>query len=139
MPTCTRKIEFDYGHRLRNHEAKCAHVHGHRGVLEITCSAESLDNAGRVIDFGEIKRIVGGWVDECWDHAFLANHLDTVMLEFLTDERQKHFVFPGEPSAENMAAFMLDKSKHLLKPLGIDCIRVRFYETPNGWADAGTP
>ena len=40
MITCTRKIEFDYGHRVFKHGSKCKHIHGHRGVIEVTATLE---------------------------------------------------------------------------------------------------
>lgn len=139
MRTCTRKLEFDYGHRLLNHESKCAHVHGHRGTLEITCSAEALDAAGRVIDFSKIKEVVGGWVDNYLDHAFLANPHDEEIVAFLRKHDQRLFVMPenlAEPSAENIAQLVLVRAKELLLPFGVLLAHVRFYETPNGWAEA---
>jgi 6-pyruvoyltetrahydropterin/6-carboxytetrahydropterin synthase len=134
--TCIRRLEFDYGHRLLNHESKCAHAHGHRGVVEVECTSIELDRAGRVIDFGDVKRIVGGWIDENWDHSFLVNDEDKPMLEFLESQSQRRFAFPGEPSAENMAWFLLTKAQQLLVARNIKVTRVRFWETPNGSAEA---
>lgn len=134
--SCTRKLEFDYGHRLLNHESKCAHAHGHRGVFEIQCRATALDRAGRVIDFGDIKRIVGGWIDDNLDHAFLVNADDAAMRGFLEANKQRHYVFEFEPSAENLAWFMLTQSQILLEGKGITVTEVRFWETPNGSATA---
>ena len=134
--TCIRRLEFDYGHRLLNHESKCAHAHGHRGVVEVECTSAELDRAGRVIDFGDVKRIVGGWIDENWDHAFLVNAADKTWCAFLKIEQQRRFEFPGEPSAENLAAFLLTKAQELLADRGIKVTRVRFWETPNGSAEA---
>lgn len=134
--SCTRRLEFDYGHRLLNHESKCAHMHGHRGVVEIECTSAELDIAGRVIDFGDIKRIVGGWIDQHWDHSFLVNGADTVMVEFLQQQQQRHFVCGFEPSAENLALYLLDQAGALLAERGITVMTVRFHETPNGMAAA---
>ena len=69
----TRKIEFDAGHRVYGHEGKCAHLHGHRYVAEITVQAEELDGIGRVIDFGAVKKVMKEWIDMCWDHNTLLN------------------------------------------------------------------
>lgn len=135
MLTCTRRLEFDYGHRLLRHESKCAHVHGHRGRVDITCSAEGLDRVGRVIDFSVVKRVVGDWIDRHWDHAFVVNIEDHAMVQFLFENGQRSFTFPGEPSAENLAAFIGQRATYLLKQYGIWIPHVRFYETPNGWAD----
>jgi 6-pyruvoyltetrahydropterin/6-carboxytetrahydropterin synthase len=134
--SCTRKLEFDYGHRLINHESKCAHAHGHRGVVELECVADALDIAGRVIDFGVIKEIVGGWIDEKWDHAFLVNEDDRVMCEFLVEQQQRRYFLPCEPSAENLAQYLLTKANELLKGAGVVVKEVRFWETPNGSSTA---
>ena len=69
MITVTRRLEWDAMHRIPLHESKCKAFHGHRYVAEITCTAEGLDQLGRVIDFGVIKGIVGRWIDERWDHT----------------------------------------------------------------------
>jgi 6-pyruvoyltetrahydropterin/6-carboxytetrahydropterin synthase len=133
--SCTRRLEFDYGHRLLTHEGKCAHVHGHRAVVEIECYA-ALDAVGRVIDFAEVKRMVGGWIDAEWDHAFIVGEDDEVMRAFLAGHAQRHFVLPGvEPTAEHLAHYLALKSQSLLAPAGIQVTRVRLYETPNGWAE----
>lgn len=135
MPTAIRRLEFDYGHRLLNHESKCAHAHGHRGVVELECVG-GLDKVGRVIDFGVVKEVVGGWVDVNWDHAFLVNEADSPMTSFLEVQQQRRYVTPCEPSAENLARLLLEKARELLTPRGVQVIRVRFWETPNGSAVA---
>src|SRR5262249_14498003 len=53
--TCTRLLQFDAGHRVYQHEGKCANLHGHRYTAEITAQAEALDKIGRVIDFSVLK------------------------------------------------------------------------------------
>lgn len=100
------------------------------------CTSAKLDIAGRVIDFGDIKRIVGGWIDANWDHSFIVNREDTVMLEFLAQQGQRHFACDFEPSAENLALYLLEKAGELLKDRNIRVTRVRFHETPNGMAEA---
>ena len=40
---------------MHGHESKCAHLHGHNYKFEFHCTAGSLDNVGRVIDFSDIK------------------------------------------------------------------------------------
>lgn len=135
MIVCTRRLEFDYGHRLLRHEGLCAHVHGHRGVAEVECAAPELDSVGRVIDFSEVKRLVGGWLDEHWDHAFIVGAEDEAMRGFLSEHRQRHFVLADPPTAENLATHLAYAAMALLRPLGITITRLRLYETPNGWAE----
>lgn len=104
--------------------------------------AESLDDAGRVIDFGVIKQVVGGWIDDTLDHAFIVNPGDIVMCGFLQLEEQQHFVMPddlAEPSAENIVQLIMGVAIELLKPHDVTVMHVRFYETPNNWTDAERP
>lgn len=137
-PTCTRKLEFDAGHRLMKHESKCRNVHGHRYVVEVTCATHALDEVGRVIDFGDIKSIVGGWIDEVLDHGFVVQDADP-LLAALRADATKHIVVPFSPTAENLVEFIALNAQSLLAPRGIKVEHVRLFETPNGWADWYAP
>lgn len=142
----TRRLEFDAAHRVLRHESKCASLHGHRYRVEITCSAPALDRAGRVVDFGFLKSIVGEWIDAELDHTTLVGAEDAVLLQFCNEEsrhgKRKPYVILGEPTAENLARAIFEKSKALLGeapvelvPVGVRVDRVRLFETPNCWAD----
>lgn len=133
MTTCTRKLEFDAGHRLLGHESLCAHNHGHRYVAEITCEAP-LDSVGRVIDFSAIKAKVGAWIAEHWDHATIANENDLVYLaalEAMGEDRV--YRLDGNPTAENIATELLLVARRLLAPIRV--VKIRLWETPNCWVD----
>jgi 6-pyruvoyltetrahydropterin/6-carboxytetrahydropterin synthase len=134
--TCTRRIEWDAGHRVPLHGGKCQHVHGHRYAAEITCSVDVLTPEGFVVDFGEVKRIVGGWVDDAWDHVFIAQAGDPVGYA-IEDLGHRVYWLTTAPTAENLAAHLLVKARELLMTVpGLTVDRVRVYETPNGWAEA---
>ena len=52
----TRRLEFDAGHRIPNHDSRCRHLHGHRYAIEVTVSgdivtAEGDAEQGMVTDF----------------------------------------------------------------------------------------
>lgn len=134
--TCTRKLTFDAAHRVMLHESKCRHLHGHTYVAEITAHACQLDSLGRVVDFSVIKELVGGWVDEHWDHGTIINNKDSALREYLERNAMKHFLLEGNPTAENMAAVLLDYANRLLSDTGVAVTHVRLHETPNCWADA---
>lgn len=135
MISITRRLEFDAGHRLIRHESKCRNVHGHRYRAEVTCSAEALDEVGRVIDFGKVKEIVGTWIDDKWDHGFIYQEGDSIE-EFLASAEMKCYMMPVPPTAENMSQELLEIAQNLLGEYGIRVERIRLYETPNCWADA---
>lgn len=134
MKRVTRKIEFDAGHRLVGHESKCRNLHGHRYVAEIEVGAEDLDEVGRVIDFGVVKQLVGGWVDEHWDHGMLINVEDKELVELCRKSGWKHYVMCSEPTAENLVVDLFARAVREL-PLYVKVLSVRLYETPNCWAD----
>jgi len=138
MITCTRKIEFDAAHRVMRHESKCKYLHGHRYVLEATFTAPELDDIGRVVDFGVIKEKLGGWIDANWDHTAILfdedNKLGSAIAEH-TD--QQVFYLPSNPTAENMASYLLHQvCPKLFAGSSLACAKIRLYETPNCYAEA---
>lgn len=136
MRTCTRRVEFDAGHRVTRHGSKCRNLHGHRYVVELKAAASALDDSGFVIDFGVLKGIVGAWIDENLDHGFVC-HPDDPLLPVVRAQGWKVYVMPdGEPTAENIAAHLFAVGSELLaKSSGVVLVSVRVYETPNCWAD----
>ena len=133
--TITRRIEIDAGHRLLKHEGRCAHPHGHRYAFEVTVAPTApLDAAGRVVDFGVVKELVGGWLDRAWDHAFIVQRGDPLET-WLRDQRCRHYVLADPPSAEHLAACVFAQAQVLLGGR-LTVVRVRCYETPSCWADA---
>lgn len=139
MITCTRRLEFDYGHRVFKHESKCRHLHGHRGVVEVTARAKALDSVGRIIDFSVLKEKIGTWIDENWDHNMVLFEKDEEALKavrWVKDGREP-FAAPFNPTAENMADYLLRKvCPMVLEGTGITIVSVKLWETPNGMAEA---
>lgn len=136
MITATRVIGIDAGHRVTRHESKCRNAHGHRYTLEITVSAPNLDEVGRVVDFGTVKDVVGGWLLDHLDHGYIAAPWDEVAT-ILEGLGQKVYRMPDgmEPTAENIARHVLEVAQSLLgETLVVE--RVRVWETPNCCADA---
>lgn len=137
MIMATRRIQFCAGHRVANHESKCRNLHGHNYVAFITAKADQLDAIGRVIDFGELKERIGKWIDAYWDHAFIvwaedkeAKAATNAMLD------QKLYQLPSNPTAENMADYLLRTiCPSLLDGTGITVIKIVLWETENCFAE----
>lgn len=134
--TCTRRLEWDAAHRVPRHEGRCAAWHGHRYVAEITCAAESLDDRGRVIDFGVIKELVGGWIDTRWDHTAVIMTGDpdpgapAIATSNAASGRPVYWL-DAPPTAENLVAELARIARELLEPRGVDVVSIRLWETPN--------
>jgi 6-pyruvoyltetrahydropterin/6-carboxytetrahydropterin synthase len=139
MPTITRILDADYGHRVWGHEGKCASIHGHRATIEVTVQADELDSIGRVIDFSQIKTLIGGWIDKEIDHRLILNPADPIC-EIARDTPEEDFgkgpfLMPeGNPTAELLAKLIFNKCEELL-PKEIKIKSIRFWETPNSYAD----
>ncbi|MEJ2343767.1 MAG: 6-carboxytetrahydropterin synthase [Gemmatimonadales bacterium] len=135
MMTCTRALHFCAGHRVLGHEGKCAQPHGHQYKAEVTVRG-ALDAIGRVIDFSCIKDCIGAWIDANWDHAFIVGMEDHELLDALGRvDGSRVFTMPHNPTAENIADFLLSVCMHEL-PSNVRADHVRVWETPNCYADA---
>lgn len=122
-----------------NHESKCRNLHGHSYIVEIEAAGvEGLDQLGRVVDFSVLKEKIGGWIDEHWDHGFLVYFSDAEALFALQRlPGQKVYRMPTNPTAENIAAYLLEISPRLLgDDSGVFLTRVVVHETGNCKAEA---
>ena len=137
-----RRLSFCAGHRLYGHEGRCAFLHGHNYRVDIEVEAEgggaAVDAVGRVVDFSLIKKRMLGWLDEHWDHAFILFAEDaTALAAVRAAEPTKYFVLPWNPTAENMARYLLEVvAPHVLAGLGVVARRVSVWETDEACAVA---
>jgi len=65
---------FAAAHQLKMVGEKCENMHGHNWKIEICLTGETLNAAGVLMDFGEIKQHVSEVMTKL-DHKFL-NELD---------------------------------------------------------------
>ena len=90
--------KFAAAHNLVNFQGPCENLHGHNWRVEVTVSGSRMDQAGMVIDFGELKKMTNSILDEL-DHRYL-NELP---------------VFKDcSPSSENIAVHIFDRLKEML-------------------------
>ncbi len=52
-------VTFSAAHYLKKYKGKCESLHGHNWRVEAVVSSEELDYRGMVIDFKDLKRILG--------------------------------------------------------------------------------
>jgi 6-pyruvoyltetrahydropterin/6-carboxytetrahydropterin synthase len=140
--TAERYHDISAGHRVVGHENKCRHLHGHNYRIHFVCEAKELDTVGRVIDFGVIKEKLCMWVENNWDHKFLAWEQDPVIREHydtLGSGQEgdpaglfgESIVFtPFNPTAENMARYLVEViGPFQLVGTGVTLTSVRIEET----------
>jgi 6-pyruvoyltetrahydropterin/6-carboxytetrahydropterin synthase len=137
-----RSLRFCAGHRLLGHEGRCAYLHGHNYRVEVEVQARGggaeVDDVGRVVDFALIKRRLLGWLDAQWDHTFILWEADATALAAVRQaEPTKYFLLPWNPTAENMARYLLEVvAPHVLADLGVVARRVAVWETDESCAIA---
>ncbi len=130
---CTRRLEFDAAHRVLEHESKCKNLHGHRYVVEASFTARQLDRLGRVVDFGVIKERLGAWIGDNWDHTTILFDKDKELGKAISAVTgQVVFYLSNNPTAENMAAYLLENvCPQLFADYELKCVSIRLHETPN--------
>lgn len=121
MITANRYHDISVGHRVVGHEGKCRHLHGHNYRIHFEVIAPDLDKVGRVLDFGVIKERLCLWLEDNWDHKFLAWEEDEMIRAIYETipgkvEFADAFMFqasiiwvPFNPTAENMAKFLVEE------------------------------
>jgi 6-pyruvoyltetrahydropterin/6-carboxytetrahydropterin synthase len=136
--TIMRRIKFCAGHRLYRHGGKCEFFHGHNYVADFYVTGDQVDDVGRVIDFADLKRLFKGWLDEHWDHGFVLNEADdNGMAAVKIVEPCKYYVLPYNPTAENMARYLLEEvCPRLLAGTGVTATKVVIWETEESFAEA---
>ncbi len=138
MITICKRIRTETGHRLTNYHKRCAHLHGHSLLWEVSVSAQLLDETGFIMDFSDLKKILKKTVDQV-DHAFLFHDQDPIILalgeyeavEFLratNGDSPRLFILPFNPTSENMVEWM---SQLLIEnlPYGITLESIKLWET----------
>jgi 6-pyruvoyltetrahydropterin/6-carboxytetrahydropterin synthase len=136
--TIMRRIKFCAGHRLYRHGGKCEFFHGHNYVADFYVTGDNVDEVGRVIDFADLKRLFKGWLDEHWDHGFVLNQADENGLAAVRlVEPCKYYVLPYNPTAENMASYLLrEVCPQILAGTGVAATKVVIWETEESFAEA---
>jgi len=138
----TRYHDFSMGHRVVGHENKCAFLHGHNYRVTFHCESNALDDVGRVIDFSVIKSTLCQWLEDNWDHKFLAWIEDPVMRNIMSGIKQNNMSEEDElfidsvvyvkfnPTAENIAMYLVEEiAPKLLHNTGVVLSKVVVSET----------
>ena len=85
--------QFAAAHRLENFYGKCEALHGHNWKVEVFLAGKQLDEAGLLMDFGQIKARTNALLEEI-DHKYL-NELEAF--------REQN------PSSENLARHLFER------------------------------
>jgi 6-pyruvoyltetrahydropterin/6-carboxytetrahydropterin synthase len=118
-----KAVRFCYGHRVAGHPGPCRHLHGHNARVEVECQGEP-DGRGMVVDFGEIARVVEGWVKTHWDHRMILQAGDP-WVAVLAERGEPFYELDAPPTAEHLAAHLF----RVARGAGLPVTAVHFWET----------
>ena len=110
---------FSSAHQLRGYRGKCENLHGHNYRIEIYARGRELDNTGLLVDFVELKAAA----DE------VVNYLDHRNINELPP-----FDEELNPSAENLARYILERVSSRVGDERVQVFKVRCFETPTSVA-----
>lgn len=110
---------FAAAHQLKMVAKKCENLHGHNWKIEICVIGDKLNDAGVLIDFGELKQYTSDIIGNL-DHIFL-NDLD------IFDDHTP-------PSSENIARHIAQSMQAMISEFGIKVSRVTAWESENACA-----
>ena len=109
---------FAAAHQLQMVAKKCENLHGHNWKIEVRIAGNELNDAGVVMDFGEIKHHVAD-IMKTLDHKFLNE------LEYFKD---------GNPSSENIAKYVAEALQEKIAPAGVRVSSVTSWESDDACA-----
>jgi 6-pyruvoyltetrahydropterin/6-carboxytetrahydropterin synthase len=141
MSTITRIFTFDSGHRVMNEKMKCFNLHGHTYKVEATWQYDDIEDIGYAIDFKEIKRVFGEFIEDYIDHAFIANPMDTIYIDACKNSGSKIWLMSlngveyCNPTAENISKelFMIGDLLINHSEMGLSMFEIKLWETPNAF------
>jgi 6-pyruvoyltetrahydropterin/6-carboxytetrahydropterin synthase len=113
MYELTIETGFASAHQLRGYKGKCEKLHGHNWKVQISVTAERLNEIDLAIDFHELKKIANELISPL-DHAFLND------------------IFPfteKNPSSENIAKWIYDSLKKRIQDENIRVSAVTVWES----------
>ena len=110
--------QFAAAHRLENFYGKCEALHGHNWKVEVLLAGERLDEAGLLMDFGQIKARTNALLEEI-DHKYL-NELEAF--------REQN------PSSENLARYLFERLAAALNGEAVRVCRVNVWESDSSCA-----
>lgn len=158
MISVTKTITTETAHRLIDYVGKCASIHGHSYLWEVTAQLEDggVGANGIAIDFGDLKEAMRAKIYDEFDHALVLADADPLMKQVRAQDaptglryaasggKQKIFAFPGNPTAEHFASWAADKLQTYCDWKHPDAVgsfaqivitRVRVWETANSYAE----
>ena len=111
------------------HNGKCRHLHGHSARADITLTSVVLDQQAMVMDFSDLQKIVGEYIDEHLDHTLLL-HQNDPLCATLEQHGERFLALSQHPTAEYLAQMIYE----FCQQQGLPVYKVVLWETASASA-----
>lgn len=123
---------MEVAHRLLYLPGKCQRIHGHsmkvtlKLFVDFNGNGYAIDEDNEILDFGNVKKIFRGYIDDQYDHRLLLNEEDpwcsAFPLVWAHESKQPATVevpglvkLKGDPSTENLATWIAEWARDVFK------------------------
>lgn len=131
----SKSIEFCAAHRVRTHNGKCKHMHGHQYKVTVHVAGSVADD-GMVLDFGIVGQVLRQRVHDELDHGTVlaADDQPFALLLIGEDPDVRIRYTDGPPTAENLALWVVHQMATAPEMAGMRVVQVDVWETPTSCA-----
>ncbi len=137
----TKEFAFESAHALTGYDGKCREIHGHSYRLFVTVAGtpserEDDPKRGMVMDFGDLKRIVGSEIVDRLDHSFVMRRTPESerIASTLGGEFRNVILVDYQPTCENMLCDFAARLSAAL-PATVRLHSLRLHETATSYAE----
>lgn len=140
-----KQFEFENSHRVIDCSTKrCSqNIHGHSYIVELFLTADGLDNAGMICDFGLLKGSVKSFIDS-FDHCHvLWNQDKEEYRDFIKQNNVRWIELNVNPSCECLSMILGFYIQSILRATefnngecNVRVASVRVHETRTGYAES---
>lgn len=134
MLSVTKTVRFDAAHVLTDHPGQCRNLHGHTYRVDVQVRQNPADAGDMVMDFKDLKRVVGECILERFDHSFIYDESSAGEGEIaavLKKNGMRVAAIPFRSTAENLARHFFGMLRPHVPGLG----SVKVWETPDSCAE----
>ncbi len=95
---------------------KCAHLHGHSACVEIEMASTKLNKQGMVVDFFDIRKTIGAWIEQNLDHKMILSKKDP-LVKILQKAGEPVVAVKENPTAEMLARWIFREARRMKLPV----------------------
>lgn len=137
----TKEFSFEMAHTLAGYDGPCREIHGHSYKLFVTIKGEPIPDPsnpkyGMVMDFGDLRRIVGKLIVDRFDHALVIRRTEQndSFIKSLSQNFSKVEITDYQPTCENMVSMFADIISAEL-PQRVELFSLKLHETATSYAE----